>query len=279
MREIEEKAGAAADYLRKSVQGTFPVGVVLGSGLGGSSLDMGDLVSIPYEAIPGFPVTTVTGHQGNLLAGKVHDVPVLVMQGRFHLYEGYHMKDILLPLWTLHLLGVSSLILTNASGGINVACMPGDLVLVNDHINLMGTNPLVGVRDDEGRSRFLDMTQAYDQGLAAVARKTAAEMGIALKSGVMAAVLGPVYETPAEIGMMERMGADLVCMSTVPEVIIANYLGMRVLAISLVCNRAAGLAGHRLAHDEVLKTAASRGPLFARLLDGIIGRMASEGVV
>lgn len=273
MIEVEEKAREAAEYVSRRVEGSFPVGVVLGSGLGRASLDMGEFVSIPYEKIPGFPITTVSGHQGNLLAGRVGGVPVLVMQGRFHLYEGYHMKDILLPLMTLSRLGVRNLVLTNASGGINPAYVPGDFVLITDHINLMGTNPLVGIRDDDGKSRFLDMTHAYDPGLADIARKAAEEMGTPLKNGVLVAVMGPVYETPAEIRMMENMGADLVCMSTVPETIIANYLDMRVMAVSLVCNRAAGLAGHRLAHDEVLKTAAARGPEFARLLGGIIGRL------
>lgn len=278
MIEVEEKAREAAEYISRRAEGPFPVGVVLGSGLGSASLDIGEFVSIPYDKIPGFPVVTVSGHQGNLLAGRVGGVPVLVMQGRFHLYEGYHMKDILLPLMTLSSLGMRKLVLTNASGGINPTYVPGDFVLVTDHINLMGTNPLVGIRDDYGKSRFLDMTNAYDPGLADVARKAAGEMGISLKNGVLVAVMGPVYETPAEIRMMEKMGADLVCMSTVPETIIANYLDMRVLALSLVCNRAAGLAGHRLEHDEVLRTATARGPELARLLSGIIGRLASEEV-
>lgn len=274
--DVADKARLAAEYAGSRLTGKFPVGVVMGSGLGQSPLDPGDVISIPYERIPGFPVTTVAGHEGNLLAGSANGVPTLVMQGRFHLYEGYHMKDIILPLWTLQLLGVRTLILTNAAGGINPAYAPGDFVLIEDHINLMGTNPLVGISDEEGRSRFMDMTYAYSPGLRIIARQTADRLGIPLKSGVLAAVMGPLYETPSEIRMIAGLGGDLVCMSTIPEVIIANYLGMQVMAISLVSNMAAGMSEKRLYHGEVLKKAGERGGEFARLLTECIGRLTHD---
>jgi purine-nucleoside phosphorylase len=255
---------AAASITAKT--GIVPrLGVILGSGLSSvvDSLVSGDSsVTIPFDEIDGFPTPTVTGHRGTLaLAGRT-----AVMAGRFHYYEHGEMDDAVLPVATLAALGIDTLIVTNAAGGLNPDYSPGDLVLIRDHINLMGTNPLIGPQDPAAFHRFQDMTTAYDPEL----RNQAHTIDGGLKEGVYAALTGPSYETPAEISMLATLGADLVGMSTVPEVIVARSYGVRVLGISTVTNLAAGLSGAALDHAEVVATGAAIQDRLARLMRDLI---------
>ena len=233
------------------------IGVVLGSGLGAFADSLRASVRIPYADIPGLPSSTAIGHRGELAIGtlgvhKENAVDVAAMSGRFHLYEGYTAQQVTSGIRLFHELGIKRVLLTNAAGGINADYATGALVLLTDHINLQGTNPLIGVNDDALGPRFPDMTEAYSPALRAVARQTAQQLGIPLMEGVYAGVLGPSYETPAEIRFLKTIGADLVGMSTVLETIAANHMGMDVVAISCVTNLAAGLSGHKLKHEEVL---------------------------
>ena len=230
------------------------VAVVLGSGLGGFAGELADAVRIPYAEIPGWPQSTAIGHAGQLILGKLDGLPVAVMAGRSHLYEGYTPAQVTAGVRVLRGLGVESIVFTNAAGGINLSYSPGALVLIKDHINLQGSNPLIGPNDDALGPRFPDLSDAYSAEYRKTARNVAAELGIKLDEGVYAALSGPSYETPAEIHYLRVIGADLVGMSTVPEVIVANYLGMRVLAISCVTNMAAGVLPQKISHEEVLET-------------------------
>jgi len=279
MPDIPTKAVEAAEYVSGQIDFKPSLGVVLGSGLGPLAGRVDSPVVIPYNNIPSFPIPGVKGHEGNLVCGRLSGVEAGVMQGRFHYYEGYYMRDVTFPVRVLALLGVKVLIVTNASGGINDAIAPGGFMAVTDHINLMGTNPLIGMEDAEDGRNFLDLTRAYDPGLLGMARDEAREAGIDLYEGVMAAMQGPCYETPAEVRMLRSLGADAVCMSSIPEVIMARQLGMRVLCISLVTNRAAGLSDAPPAHSEVLEVAKGRHAEFARLIEGIVARMVGAGVV
>ncbi len=242
------------------------VGVILGSGLGAFADSLMDAEPIPYADIPGFPKSTAVGHAGKLLTGLLNGVPVAVLAGRSHLYEGYTPREITFGVRHLHQLGVRSLVITNASGGISDFAGAGDLVLIRDHINLQGVNPLVGPN-----SGFMDMTEAYSERYRAIAR----ECDASLREGVYAGLLGPTYETPAEIRYLARIGADLVGMSTVCEVIMANALGMKVLGISCVTNKAAGLGG-KLHHEEVLEVGRRSRGRFIALLSAVIPKLADE---
>lgn len=233
------------------------IGIVLGSGLGALADSLSACVRIPYEEIPGLPSATAIGHRGELAIGTLgvngsDAVDVAVMSGRFHLYEGYTARQVTSGIRLFRELGIRRVVLTNAAGGINPDYATGTLVLLKDHINLQGANPLVGVNDDALGPRFPDMTEAYSPTLRAVVRETAQQLGILLHEGIYAAVLGPSYETPAEIRFLKAVGADLVGMSTVLETIAANHMGMDVVAISCVTNLAAGLSGQKLDHEEVL---------------------------
>ena len=228
--------------------------VVLGSGLGAFADQLGDRTEIPYADIPGWPASTAVGHAGKLVLGRLDGLPLAVMAGRSHLYEGYTPVQVTAGVRVLRGLGIESVVFTNAAGGINLSYSQGSLVLITDHINLQGANPLIGPNDDSAGPRFPDMSEAYSAEYRDTARKVAAELGIALGEGVYAALTGPSYETPAEIRYLRTIGADLVGMSTVPEVIVANYLGMRVLAISCVTNMAAGVQPQKISHQEVLET-------------------------
>jgi len=230
------------------------IGLVLGSGLGAFAEELCNPIEIPYSEIPHWPVSTAVGHAGKLVFGRLDALEVVVMSGRVHLYEGYTQAQVTFPVRVLARLGVRTLVLTNAAGGINRSFERGGLVLISDHINLQGSNPLVGPEDDSLGPRFPDMSEAYSLRLRQIAREVAAELGIPLSEGVYAAMLGPSYETPAEIRCLRAIGADLVGMSTVPEVIVANQMGLRVLAISCVTNMAAGLLPKKLSHEEVLET-------------------------
>ncbi len=246
--------------------------VVLGSGLGGLADKVEDAASIGYERLPGFHVPKVEGHAGKLVFGKLAGVEVMLQSGRFHMYEGHSAAEAALPVRVGSLLGIRTLIVTNASGGINRDFTPGTLMLIRDHLNLTGRNPLEGpVRD--GEVRFPDMSVAYDAELRALAHRVAGERGIALAEGVYAGLLGPNYETPAEIRMLAMLGADAVGMSTVPEVIVARANGMRCLGISLVTNPAAGISPTPLNHEEVMAMARVAGVKLGELVEGIVGEV------
>jgi purine-nucleoside phosphorylase len=244
----------AVAYIRNVTVREPRVAVVLGSGLGAFADELSDPIAIPYSQIPGWPVSTAVGHSGKLVFGKLDKLDIAVMAGRAHLYEGYTPAQVTMGVRVLHRLGVRSVVFTNAAGGINLSYRQGALVLLSDHINLQGSHPLIGPNDDSAGPRFPDMTEAYSQAYRAIAHQVADRLQIQLEEGVYAALTGPSYETPAEIRYLRTIGADLVGMSTVPEVIVANYLGMRVLAISCVTNMAAGILPQKINHEEVLET-------------------------
>jgi purine-nucleoside phosphorylase len=223
---------------------------------------------IEFRDIPGFPESTVAGHAGALISGRLAGKSVVALSGRFHVYEGHGARLAGFPIRVVHALGARTLIVSNAAGGVNRLWQPGDLMLIRDHINLTFQNPLIGAVE-EGDLRFPDMSEPYDSSLADVARRVAAEQGVALREGVYAGLLGPAYETPAEVRMLERLGADAVGMSTVPEVIVARARGMKVLGISCITNMACGISSTPLAHEDVLETTRQVGETFASLVQGI----------
>lgn len=264
---------AAIEFLRSRLVRVPPVAVVLGSGLGAFAEELEDRLRIPYSEIPGWPPSTAVGHAGQLVAGRIGRTPAVVMAGRAHLYEGYTPAQVTYGVRTLGALGVRTFVFTNAAGGINLDYARGRLVLIRDHINLQGSNPLVGPNDDALGPRFPDMTDAYPAACRAIARQVAAELAIEMPEGVYAAVLGPSYETPAEIRYLRTIGADLVGMSTAAEVIVANHMGCRVLAVSCVTNMAAGIRPGKISHEEVLETGeAVRGTL-VRFLKAVVPRL------
>jgi purine-nucleoside phosphorylase len=279
--ELDEfsRAEAAAAHVRARLAGTAvsapQIAIVLGSGLGDFADSLTDSVVIPYEEIPHFPRSTAIGHAGRMVVGKVGDVTVLAMQGRVHQYEGYSAKQSAFPARVFARLELKTIILTNAAGGINTAYGQGALVLLSDHINLQGTNPLTGPNDDRFGPRFSDMTEAYSQRLREMAKTAAKEQGVEIFEGVYAALAGPSYETPAEIRYLRTIGADLVGMSTVPEVIAARHSGIEVLAISCVTNMAAGITGEIINHAEVLETGLRVRGKFLALLGAVIPRIAA----
>ena len=268
---------ATIDYLRERITRAPAAILVLGSGLGGLADEIQDPLRIPYEEIPGFPRSTVPGHAGALVAGILEGVEVVAMQGRFHLYEGWDHDQVALPIRALATLGASVVVLTNAAGGVRAGLDPGTLMLISDHLNLTGRNPLVGP-SRPGETRFPDMSEAYDGEFRTAAKEVAREMGIELDEGVYAAVLGPSYETPAEVRMLERMGADAIGMSTVPEVIVARALGLRVLGISCVTNHAAGIGSEPLSHEDVMEVGARVRDRLAGLVRGVLPRIARENL-
>lgn len=268
----------AAQFIQSKTSISPKIGVVLGSGLGAFADSLIHSTKIPYSEIPGFPVSTAVGHAGQLVIGTqgangTAAVDLAVMSGRFHLYEGYTPQQVVAGIRLFRELGVRRIVLTNAAGGINAAYAEGALVLISDHINLQSTNPLLGVNDPELGPRFPDMTEAYSAMLREVAQDVAAEHGIELFEGVYAAMLGPSYETPAEIRFLKTIGADLVGMSTVLETIAANHMGMEVLGISCVTNLAAGLSGQKLNHAEVLEIGRRVASTFIKLLSGVLPRL------
>ncbi|HWR36743.1 MAG TPA: purine-nucleoside phosphorylase [Clostridia bacterium] len=248
--------------------------IVLGSGLGDFANDLEDSVAILYEQIPGFPHSTAIGHAGRLVVGKLGDVVVAAMQGRVHQYEGYTAKQAAFPVRVFGLMGLKAVILTNAAGGINPKYGQGALVLLTDHINLQGANPLSGPNEERFGPRFPDMSEAYTKAFREIALEEAKSLGIDLQQGVYAALAGPSYETPAEIRYLRAIGADLVGMSTVPEVIVARHMGLKVMAISCVTNMAAGLSDHIINHEEVLETGKRVRGVFLALLTRTIPRIA-----
>ncbi|HOP52153.1 MAG: purine-nucleoside phosphorylase [Synergistales bacterium] len=272
-----EDVARAVKTIRSRILNVPEVVVVLGSGLGSFVEPIRDAVEIPYREIPRWPVSTAPGHAGKLVSGLLGDTPVLVMQGRVHFYEGYSPEEIVFPVRVFGELGVPFYFATNASGGVSYGLSPGDLVVVHDHINLQGYNPLRGKNEDSWGPRFPDMTCAYDRELIRMAEDAALETGIQVKRGVYAAFPGPSFETPAEIRMLRVLGADLVGMSTVPEVIAARHIGMRVCVISCVANLAAGMTENPLTHEEVLEEMGNAAGRLVRLVQAMIGRLGARG--
>ncbi|MBX3293016.1 MAG: purine-nucleoside phosphorylase [Acidobacteria bacterium] len=278
-----ENAARAADYIRSKYAGDVETAVVLGSGLGAFAETVENPVRIPYEDIPGFARSTVHGHAGQLVLGVIGGVGVAVQQGRFHYYEGCEMQQVMLPVRTFGVLGAKRIILTNAAGSLNTDMPPGSLMLITDHLNMMGVNPLRGPNDDRLGPRFPDMTEVYDREMQSAAEKAAtdisrerhesgrdAELQDILHRGTYCALSGPTYETPAEIRLYRKLGADAVGMSTVPEAIAARHMGLRVLGISCITNFGAGMSGQNIDHEEVMETGARVAEFFGELLLRII---------
>jgi len=251
-------------------------GLVLGSGLGAFADSLTDATRVPYADIPSFPQSTAIGHAGRMVVGKAGSVAVAAMQGRVHLYEGYSAHEVTFPIRVFGRMGIRAVILTNAAGGISLGYSQGALVLIRDHINLQGTNPLAGANDDRFGVRFPDMTRAYSRAYREIAHEEARKLGVTLHEGVYAGLLGPSYETPAEIEYLRRIGADLVGMSTVAEVIAARHMGISVLAISCVTNMAAGILDQPLSHAEVLETGERVKSTFESLLRAVLPRIAKD---
>ena len=268
--ELTEKIFSAAEYIRTRIGVTPDIGLVLGSGLGDYADSLVDPVYIPFAEIPNFPVPTVPGHSGALVFGRRCGKNVVCLQGRIHFYEGLPMNEITLPVRVLAALGVKRLVLTNAAGGVNMFYSPGDLMLISDHINFSGTNPLIGANLDAFGPRFPDCSDLYTKTLRDAIREKAAEAGIPTQEGVYAMYTGPNYETPAEIRMFRTMGADAVGMSTVPEALVAGHCGMEVVGISCITNMAAGVLPQKLSHAEVVEVAAQVHDKFRNLLDVIL---------
>ena len=270
---LYERAEHAARIIRARITLQPRIGVVLGSGLGAFADDFDEAITIPYQEIPGFGRSTAVGHAGELVIGKIDQVPLLAMKGRLHHYEGYSFEDVTFPLRTLKLLGLKTIILTNASGGVNVQFNPGTLMVITDHLNLMGDNPLIGPNDDRFGPRFPDMSAVYSPALQEIVMEEAREMGVEVRRGVYAALTGPSYETPAEIHLMRNCGADAVGMSTVPEAIVARHMDMEVLGISCITNLAAGVTDEPISHEDVMATGNRVSATFTQLLRRVVGRL------
>ncbi len=273
---LYERAEHAARTIRAQVSVEPRVAVVLGSGLGGFADDFGDAVTISYEDIPGFVRSTAQGHAGRLVVGKVDQLPILAMQGRVHYYEGYSLEEVTFPIRTFKLLGIKTIILTNAAGGINVQLSQGALMVISDHMNLMGSNPLRGTNDERFGPRFPDMSAVYSPALQEIVIEEARAMEVEVRRGIYAALAGPNYETPAEIHMLRNFGADAVGMSTVPEAIVARHMDMEVLGISCITTMAAGIGDEPINHDEVMETGNRVRSTFTQLLRRVIGRLSSR---
>jgi purine-nucleoside phosphorylase len=271
---LYERAEHAARTIRARGGDEARVGLVLGSGLGAFADDLEDAVAIPYEEIPGFARSTVEGHAGRLVLGRVAGTPVVVQQGRFHFYEGYALDEVTFPVRVLGLLGIKALVLTNAAGGLNNSFTQGALMLISDHLNLMGTNPLLGPNDSRFGTRFPDMSEVYDREFQEAAIAEAHAMKIELKRGIYAALTGPSYETPAEIRMLRALGADAVGMSTVPEALVARHMGIKVLGISCITNMAAGVLDRPIDHAEVMETGEQVRTTFTELLRRTIPKLS-----
>ncbi|AVF25699.1 purine nucleoside phosphorylase 1 [Paenibacillus larvae subsp. larvae] len=267
---VKNKIQEAAQFIEEKIGFNPQIGLILGSGLGVLADLIEDAKVIAYQDIPHFPVSTVEGHAGELVAGKIKGKNVIMMKGRFHPYEGYDLAKVSFPVRVLKQLGVTKLIVTNAAGGVNTSFNVGDLMVIKDHINFMFRNPLIGPNNNDLGVRFPDMSEAYSKKLQQLSHEVAAEQNFKLQEGVYAAVMGPSYETPAEIRMLRTIGADAVGMSTVPEVIAARHAGIEVLGFSCVTNMAAGILDQPLSHEEVIETTERVKPKFLKLVLGII---------
>lgn len=267
---MKDRIERAAAFIKQNLPESPKIGLILGSGLGILADEIENPVKLKYEDIPEFPVSTVEGHAGQLVLGTLEGVSVIAMQGRFHFYEGYSMEKVTFPVRVMKALGVEALIVTNAAGGVNTEFRAGDLMIITDHINFMGTNPLIGPNEADFGARFPDMSSAYDKDLSSLAEKIAKDLNIPIQKGVYTAVTGPSYETPAEVRFLRTMGSDAVGMSTVPEVIVANHAGMRVLGISCISNAAAGILDQPLSHDEVMEVTEKVKAGFLKLVKAIV---------
>jgi len=270
---LYDRAQRAAEQIRSSANTEPSVAIVLGSGLGAFADELTESTSIAYKEINGFAQATVEGHAGRLVIGKAGEVPVAAMQGRFHFYEGYSLEEVTFPIRVLKSLGVRTLILTNAAGSLNTEFTPGSLMVISDHINLMGVNPLIGRNDERFGPRFPDLTSTYDPDLQNIVIHEAKALNIDLRRGVYAALTGPSYETPAEIHMVRTMGADAVGMSTVPEAIVARHMDMRVIGVSCITNLAAGVSNRPVDHSQVIATGERVREQFTELLRRVIAKL------
>jgi purine-nucleoside phosphorylase len=268
---LYERAEHASRIIRSRISVEPRIAVVLGSGLGGFADDFDEAVAIPYEDIPGFVRSTAQGHAGRLVIGKVDSIPVLAMQGRVHYYEGYSLEEVTFPVRVFNLLGIKTLVLTNAAGGINVQLTQGALMVISDHLNLMGVNPLRGPNDERFGPRFPDMTAVYSPELQELVIEEARTINVEVRRGIYGALSGPSYETPAEIHLLRNLGADAVGMSTVPEAIVARHMGIEVLGISCITNMAAGISDVPINHEEVMATGDRVRATFTELLQRVIG--------
>jgi purine-nucleoside phosphorylase len=263
----------ASSVLKNKLRAVTQIGLILGSGLGVLANEIKNPITIPYHDLPHFPSSTVPGHKGQLVAGELEGKQVIAMQGRFHYYEGYSMEQVTFPVRVMKALDVEELIVTNAAGGINTSFQAGDLMLITDHINNMGINPLLGENNDHLGVRFPDMSEAYSRRLIKLAEESANVINLSLRKGVYIGNTGPSYETPAEVKMLRTLGGDAVGMSTVPEVIVANHAGMEVLGISCISNMAAGVTDQPLSHEEVIETTEKVRTDFLRFVKQIISDM------
>lgn len=270
---LEQQVAETIAAIREKTDAHPKIAIILGTGLGRLADAMTEIVVIPYGELPHWKVPTTADHAGNLLFGKLAGKEVMCMQGRLHYYEGYSMQEITYPIRVMAKLGITTLLLTNNSGGISQALQPGDLMMITDHINMTGTNPLIGPNEDGFGPRYPDMTYAYAPALQQIARECAAEQGISLREGVYIGLAGPCFETPAEIRMYRTWGADAVGQSTVPEVIVANHCGIRVLAVSCVCNKAAGMTEERLSEEEIIAAGQLMAGKLSTLMEAVIRRL------
>ena len=268
---LYERAEHATRIIRSRISVEPRIAVVLGSGLGGFADDFDEPVAIPYEDIPGFVRSTAQGHKGRLVIGKVDSIPVLAMQGRVHYYEGYSLEEVTFPIRVFNLLGIKTLVLTNAAGGINVQLTQGALMVISDHVNLMGVNPLRGPNDERFGPRFPDMSAVYSHELQELVVEEARAINVEVRRGIYGALSGPSYDTPAEIHLLRNLGADAVGMSTVPEAIVARHMGIEVLGISCITNMAAGISDEPINHEEVMATGDRVRATFTELLQRVIG--------
>ena len=274
--DLYSRAENAARVINARVPVEAKIAVVLGSGLGDFAGEFDGAVSLPYREIPGFVSSTAVGHVGSLVVGKLEGAQVLAMQGRVHYYEGYSLEEVTFPIRTFKLLGINTLILTNAAGGIDVQLSQGALMVISDHLNLMGVNPLRGPNDERLGPRFPDMSEVYSRELQELATEEARTLGITTRRGIYAALAGPNYETPAEIHMLRATGADAVGMSTVPEAIVARHMGMKVLGLSCITNMAAGISDAPINHEEVIETGQRVRQTFTQLLRRVISKIGSD---
>jgi len=271
--KLYERAEKAARVIRARTDADVPVAIVLGSGLGAFADELTDSTSIRYDEIPSFARATVEGHAGRLVIGKTNNITVVAMQGRFHFYEGYSLEEVTFPIRVLKLLGVRTLILTNAAGSLNTEFTPGSLMVITDHINLIGVNPLIGPNDDRFGPRFPDLTSVYARRLQDIVINEANAIGLDMRRGIYAALSGPSYETPAEIHMVRTLGADAVGMSTVPEAIVARHMNMEVIGISCITNLAAGVSNRPVDHSQVIATGERVRAEFTELLRRVVARL------
>ena len=279
MENLFDKIVESTEYIKSKINQTPQIGLILGSGLGVLGDEIENPIKISYDEIPNFPVSTVEGHKGQLVIGKLEGKTVIAMQGRFHYYEGYTMKDITFPVRVMKELGIETIFVTNAAGGSNKDFKPGDLMIITDHINLGGYNPLIGKNDDRLGVRFPDMSTAYNREYIDIAKKCAKELDINIKEGVYAFFTGPVYETPAEVRMASILGADAVGMSTVPEVIVASHSNLNVIGISCITNMAAGILDQHLNHEEVIETTQKVKSEFLNLVKSIVSEIKVKSMV